>query len=66
MSARPRPTQSEFLEDSLPLNPSVEAPAIRLADLKNDQLPSGRPSLSNLDPLGSLGRLEHLTKRLNR
>jgi len=31
MSARPRPTQSELLEDSLPLN---EAPAIRLADLK--------------------------------
>ncbi len=60
MSARPRPTQSELLEDSLPLNPSVEAPAIRLADLKNDQFPSGRPSLSNLDPLGSLGRLEPL------
>ncbi len=44
----------------MPLNPSVEAPAIRLADLKNDQLPSGRPSLSNLDPLGSLGSLEPL------
>src|SRR5258705_8994701 len=27
---------------------------------ENDQFPSGRPSLSNLDPLGSLGRLEPL------
>jgi hypothetical protein len=61
MSARPRPTQSELLdEESLLLNPSVEAPAIRLADLKNDEFPSGRPSLGNLDPLGRLGRLEPL------
>src|SRR5712671_2312472 len=60
MSARPRPAQSEFLEDSLPLQPSVEAPAIRLTDLKNDQFPSGRYSLSSLDPLGRLGRLEPL------
>ncbi len=60
MNARPRPAQSEFLEDSLPLKPSAEAPPIRLADLKNDQLPSGRPSLVNLDPLARLGRLEPL------
>jgi hypothetical protein len=61
MSARPRPTQSELLdEDSLLLNPSVEAPAIRLADLKNDEFPSGRPALGNLDPLGRLGRLDPL------
>jgi hypothetical protein len=60
MGARPRPTQSEFIEDSSFLRPSVRAPAIRLADLENDQLPSGRPSLGNLDPLGRLGRLEPL------
>ncbi len=61
MSARPRPTQSELLdEDSSLLNPSVEAPAIRLADLKNDKFPSRRPSLGNLDPLGRLGRLDPL------
>src|SRR6266446_2292547 len=60
MSARPRPARSEFLEDSLPLKPSVEAPPIRLADLKNDQFPGGRPSLGSLDPLGRLGRLEPL------
>src|SRR5258707_14870408 len=59
MSARLKPTQSEFLDEDLSLlNPSVGAPAIRLADLKND--PSGRPSLGNLDPLGRLGRLEPL------
>jgi hypothetical protein len=58
MSAKPKPTQSEFAEDPLPFTRSVEAPAIRLADLKNDQLPSGRPSLGNPDPLGGLGRLD--------
>ena len=56
MSARLKPTQSEFLDEDLSLlNPSVEAPAIRLADLKND--PSGRPSLGNLDRLGRLDPL---------
>jgi hypothetical protein len=58
MSARLRPTQSELVEDMLLVQPSVEAPAIRLADLKND--PTGRSSLGNLDPLGRLGRLEPL------
>src|SRR5262249_5139311 len=58
MIARPRQAQPEFPENPLPLKPSVEAPAIRLTDLKNDQFPSGRPSRSNLDPLGGLGRLE--------
>ncbi len=60
MSARPRPAQSEFLEDPLPFKQPIEAPAIRLTDLRNDQFPSGRPLLSNLDPLGRLGRLEPL------
>jgi hypothetical protein len=60
MSVRPRPTQAEFFEDSSLLRPSVEAPAIRLVDLRNDQFPSWRHSLGNLDPLGSLGRLDPL------
>src|SRR5260370_25524481 len=60
MSARPKPTRSEFLDDSLPVKLSGEPAPIRLADLKNDQLPSGRLSLGNLDPLGRLGRLEPL------
>ena len=60
MSARPKPAQSEFLDDSLPVKLSAEPAPIRLADLKNDQLPSGRLSLGNLDPLGRLGRLEPL------
>ena len=58
MSARLKPTQSEFVEDTLLVKPSVEVPAIRLADLKND--PTGRSSIGNLDPLGRLGRLEPL------
>src|SRR5258708_27944879 len=57
MSARLKPTQSEFVEDTLLEKPSVE-PAIRLADLKND--PTGRSSLGNVGPLGRLGRLEPL------
>src|SRR6266436_9846564 len=60
MSARPKPAQSEFLKDAVPVKQSVEPAPIRLADLKNDQLPSGRLSLGNLDPLGRLGRLEPL------
>ena len=60
MSARPKPAQSEFLDDSLPVKLSAEPAPIRLADLRNDQLPSGRLSLGNLDPLGGLGRLEPL------
>src|SRR5258706_12385355 len=60
MRARPKPAQSEFLDDSLPVKLSAEPAPIRLADLKNDQLPSGRLSLGNLDPLGRLGRLEPL------
>ncbi len=61
MRARPRPTQSELLDEDLSfLNPSVEAPAIRVADLKNDQFSSGRPSLASLDPLVRLGRLDPL------
>jgi hypothetical protein len=54
MSARPKPAQSEFLDDSLPVKLPGEPAPIRLADLKNDQLPSGRLSLGNLDPLGRL------------
>jgi hypothetical protein len=60
MSARPKPKQSEFGEDSPLFKPPGEAPAIRLADLKNDQLPSDRPSRGNRDPLGRLGRLDPL------
>jgi hypothetical protein len=56
MNARLKPTQSAFVEDTLLVKPSVEVPAIRLADLKND--PTGRSSIGNLDPLGRLGRLE--------
>ena len=66
MSARPKPAQSEFLDDSLPVKLSAEPAPIRLADLKNDQLPSGRLSLGNLDPLGRLGRLEPLAFGLTR
>jgi hypothetical protein len=60
MSAKPRPTQSEFPEDTLHPKPSVEAPAIRLADLTNDHFSSRPPSLANLDPLGRLGGLDSL------
>lgn len=60
MSARPKPRQSEFVDDSWLGRPSVDPPAIRLADLKNDQFRSGRPSPGNPDPLGRLGRLDPL------
>jgi hypothetical protein len=60
MSVRRKPTQSEFFEDSLLLKPSVDVPAIRLLDLKNDQFPSARHQFGNLNPLGSFGRLEPL------
>jgi len=61
MSARPRPMQSECLDENpVSLNASAEVSAIRLADLKNDQYPSWRPSVGDLDPLGRLGRLEPL------
>jgi hypothetical protein len=60
MNARPQGTQSEFVADSWRGKQSVDPPAIRLADLKNDLLRSGRSSLGNLDPLGSLGRLHPL------
>jgi hypothetical protein len=42
MSAMP---QSESSADSLLANPSVKAPAVRPADLKNDRFPNGRSSL---------------------
>ena len=61
MSVMRSPAQSEFVENSLLLKRSVDPPPIRLADLKNDQFPSGRPSLGNLDPLGRLGKLDPLT-----
>src|SRR5258708_37521467 len=51
MSARPSPAQSEFSEGSLPVKPSVEAPVIRPADLKNDRSPKRRQSLAARVPL---------------
>jgi hypothetical protein len=59
MSARPKPRQSEFVEDSRLVRPSLDPPAIRLADLK-DQFRSGRPASGSPDPLGRLGRLDPL------
>src|SRR5262245_55731740 len=62
MSARPSIMQSECLDDNpLSLKAAAEVSAIRLSDLKNDQYPSWRPSLGDLDPLGRLGRLDPLT-----
>jgi hypothetical protein len=51
MSTTLSPTQSEFSEGSPLVKPSVEVPAIGPADLKNDRLPSGRPSLGRRAPL---------------
>ena len=45
MSAMPNPAQSEFSQGSLPVKSPVEAPAVRLADLKNERFPNGRPLL---------------------
>jgi hypothetical protein len=45
MSAMPSPAQSEFSEGSLPVKPSVEAPVIRPADLKNGRSSKRRQSL---------------------
>jgi hypothetical protein len=56
MSRIPSPNQSEFFEDSF--DQSVDAPPIRLADLKKDGFPSWRPSLNNLDPLALFSGLE--------
>jgi hypothetical protein len=57
MNARPRPTQSQFFEDSSLLKLSAEAPTIRLVD---DQLPSWQPSVGKLVPLGRVGKLGRL------
>jgi len=51
MSAMPSPAQTEFSEGSLPVKPSVEAPVIRPADLKNDRSPKRRQSLGARIPL---------------
>ncbi len=51
MSATQSHTQSEFSAASLLVKPSVEAAAVRSAELKNDQLPSSRPSLDKRAPL---------------
>src|SRR5229473_7611947 len=45
MNAMPSPAQSEFYAGLSPVEPPVEAPAVRPADLKNDRLQNGRPSL---------------------
>ena len=55
MNTMLRSTQSEFVTDSLLVNPSVEAaaarPADRPADPKNDQLSNQRPSARKRAPL---------------
>ena len=51
MSAMPSPAQSGFSEGSLPVKPSVEAPAIRPADLQNDRSPKRRQPLGVRGPL---------------
>src|SRR5437879_2338467 len=45
MNAMPNPAHSEFYAGLLPVEPSVEAPAICPADPKNDRSPIGRRSL---------------------
>src|SRR6266850_6420465 len=45
MSAMPNPAQSEFSPGSLFVKPPIETPAVRLADLKNERFPNGRPLL---------------------
>jgi hypothetical protein len=57
MSAMLNPMQSEFFADKLLVKPSVEAPAIRAADRKTDQLPNRQPLL---DKLATLGKLDPL------
>ena len=51
MSAMLSPAQSEFSADSLPVKPSVDAPIVGPADLKNNRFRSGRPSLGRRVPL---------------
>ena len=45
MSATPSPAQSEVYADLLPVEPSIEAPPVSPANLKNDRLPKRLPSL---------------------
>src|SRR5229473_1613437 len=45
MGAMPSPAQSEFYAGLLPVEPSVEPPAVRPTALENDPFPIGRPSL---------------------
>jgi hypothetical protein len=51
MSAMPSHTQSELSAASLLVKPSVEAAAVRPAELKNVQFPNGRPSRGKRAPL---------------
>jgi len=51
MNSLPRPKQSEFLAASLLVKPSLEPPAVRRANLKNDQLQKGWSWLARLSPL---------------
>src|SRR5258706_1653908 len=57
MNARPRPTRSQFFEDSSLLKPSAEAPTIRLID---DQFPSWQPSVAKWVRLSKVGKLATL------
>jgi|SRR5712672_1041652 len=45
MGAMPSPAQSEFYAGLLPVEPSVEPPAVRPTALENDPFPIGQPSL---------------------
>jgi hypothetical protein len=45
MSAMSSPAQAEFYAGLLPVEPSVEPPAVRPPALENDPFPNGKPSL---------------------
>jgi len=50
MNSMPIPKQSEFVAASWLVKPSVEAPAVRPASPKNNQLPQGWSRLAKLSP----------------
>src|SRR5215471_19735933 len=50
MNSMPIPKQPEFVAASLLVKPSVEAPAVRPASPKNNQVPQGWSRLAKLSP----------------